>query len=296
MNRIEFMEQLELLLSDIPADEKEEALEFYNNYFEDAGLENEEQILKELGSPEKVARTIKSDLLANGEYSKNGEYTENGYKDANENKESIIKVEPSVQEENTTEGDTPNMNGKAVNLSKDQNQENTTQGSYNQDQYQNANQGGYNQGQYQNANQGGYNQGQYQNNNQGGYGPAENQCNDKPAKTNIPVLILLCIFAIPCIIPLFIAGFFTLFGLLIGFGAAAVACTGAGIAVTIFGIIKVVTFPALGILGIGGGLICLGLGILFFFLASAIGKLFPFIFKAIGAIFRAPFGERRVVA
>ncbi len=294
MNRIEFMEQLELLLSDIPTDEKEEALEFYTNYFEDAGIENEEQILKELGSPEKVARTIKSDLLANGEYSKNGEYTENGYKDANDNKESIIKVSPSAQEENTTEGD--NTNGKTVNLSKDkQNQENSNQGGYNQGQ-QNDNQGNYNQGQYQNSNQGGYGQGQYQNNNQGGYDEAQRQYSYQSSKTNIPLLVLLCIFAIPCIIPFFTACFFTLLGLVIGFGAAAVACTGAGFTVLVFGFIKIVTFPALGMLGIGGGLICIGLGILFFFVTSVVAKLFPLIIKAIGAIFRAPFSERRVGA
>lgn len=295
MNRIEFMEQLELLLSDIPTEEKEEALEFYINYFEDAGVENEEQILKELGSPEKVARTIKSDLLANGEYSKNGEYTENGYKDANENKESIIKVEPSVQEEKNTEGDTANMNGKGVNLRKDnQHQETDNQGSYNQNQYQGGYQGGYNQNQYQGSNQGGYNQGQYQNNNQGGYNQGQYQNNNH--KSNVPLLIVLCVFAIPFIFPLFFGCFFSILGLVIGFGAAAVACSAAGITVLVFGIIKVITVPALGLLGIGGGLICIGLAILFFFLSSVIGKLFPLIFRAIGAIFRAPFGERRVIA
>ncbi len=62
MSREEFMKQLETLLSDVPEEEKREALAYYRGYFEDAGEENEERILKELESPEKVAQTIKADL------------------------------------------------------------------------------------------------------------------------------------------------------------------------------------------------------------------------------------------
>lgn len=62
MNKEEFMRQLENLLSDISEEEKKEALEYYRGYFEDAGAENEERILRELESPEKVAQTIKADL------------------------------------------------------------------------------------------------------------------------------------------------------------------------------------------------------------------------------------------
>ena len=41
MRRKEFLEQLERLLWDIPEQERKEALEFYENYFDDAGEENE---------------------------------------------------------------------------------------------------------------------------------------------------------------------------------------------------------------------------------------------------------------
>ena len=58
MRRKEFMWQLETLLSDISEEEKQEALSYYRSYFEDAGEENEERILRELESPEKVAATI----------------------------------------------------------------------------------------------------------------------------------------------------------------------------------------------------------------------------------------------
>lgn len=66
MNRQEFMARLEALLSGIPEEEKQEALAYYAGYFEDAGEENEEQIIKELESPEKVAATIRADLNETG--------------------------------------------------------------------------------------------------------------------------------------------------------------------------------------------------------------------------------------
>ena len=54
MNRQEFLERLRILLGDLSEEEREEAVQYYEDYFADAGPEMEEQIIKELGSPEKV--------------------------------------------------------------------------------------------------------------------------------------------------------------------------------------------------------------------------------------------------
>ena len=62
MNRFEYMRRLEDLLSDISPSEKEEALTYYNDYFNDAGQENEQKVIEELGSPEQVAAGIKEGL------------------------------------------------------------------------------------------------------------------------------------------------------------------------------------------------------------------------------------------
>ena len=62
MDRAQFMRELEELLADISETERQDALEFYNNYFDDAGIENEASVIKDLGSPEKVAAIIKADL------------------------------------------------------------------------------------------------------------------------------------------------------------------------------------------------------------------------------------------
>lgn len=62
MNRKIFMERLRELLRDIPSEEREEALDYYESYFDEAGIEEESKVIEELESPEKVAKTIKEDL------------------------------------------------------------------------------------------------------------------------------------------------------------------------------------------------------------------------------------------
>lgn len=81
MNRIEFMTRLEKILKDIPSDERAEALSYYEDYFEDAGKENEEKIISELVSPERVAAIIKAGLKSEDETGETGEFTETGYHD-----------------------------------------------------------------------------------------------------------------------------------------------------------------------------------------------------------------------
>ena len=58
MRRVEFMRELSNLLQDLSDADREEALRYYNDYFEDAGPENEEAVAEELGTPEKVAAMI----------------------------------------------------------------------------------------------------------------------------------------------------------------------------------------------------------------------------------------------
>lgn len=79
MNRIQFMSELNALLRDIPDEEREEALQYYNDYFDDAGEEMEGQIIEELGSPKKVADIIKQGMRGTDEDT--SEYRETGYTD-----------------------------------------------------------------------------------------------------------------------------------------------------------------------------------------------------------------------
>ncbi|MDY4515110.1 MAG: DUF1700 domain-containing protein [Hominisplanchenecus sp.] len=80
MSREEYMKQLAYLLQDIPDNERKEALVWYEDYFDEAGPEQEAEVIRELGSPEKVAAVIKDGLKEGND--KAGEYTETGYQDA----------------------------------------------------------------------------------------------------------------------------------------------------------------------------------------------------------------------
>lgn len=62
MNRKEFMSRLEGLLWNVSPGEREEALQYYDDYFDDAGEENEQAVIETLGAPEKIAETIRREL------------------------------------------------------------------------------------------------------------------------------------------------------------------------------------------------------------------------------------------
>ena len=62
MDRKKFMRELAFLLQDISEEEKDEALAFYEDYFDEAGRENEQKVIEELGTPERVAAIIKDGL------------------------------------------------------------------------------------------------------------------------------------------------------------------------------------------------------------------------------------------
>lgn len=100
MSREEFMRQLEWLLEDVAEEEKKEALSYYRSYFEDAGAENEQRILKELESPEKVAATIKADLRVE-QAAETGEYTERGFEDSRFEQKHPVDIRKSTEGEQT---------------------------------------------------------------------------------------------------------------------------------------------------------------------------------------------------
>lgn len=77
MGKEKFLKELEYLLMDLSEEERQEALQYYRDYFEDAGLEHEQDILRELGSPERTAAELKGSL--NGQED-GGEFSERGYR------------------------------------------------------------------------------------------------------------------------------------------------------------------------------------------------------------------------
>ena len=61
MNRSEFLKKLEQGLIKVSKEERDAALDYYNEYFDDAGVENEQKVIEELGSPLQIAAMVKAD-------------------------------------------------------------------------------------------------------------------------------------------------------------------------------------------------------------------------------------------
>ena len=60
MNRKEFIDKLRKEISKLPEEEIEAAIEYYEECFDEAAPEKEQELLERLGSPKKVAAQIKS--------------------------------------------------------------------------------------------------------------------------------------------------------------------------------------------------------------------------------------------
>lgn len=58
MNRDEYLKQLRSYLNNMPLDEVDNVMEYYFEYFSEAGVENEQDIIKELGTPQELAKKI----------------------------------------------------------------------------------------------------------------------------------------------------------------------------------------------------------------------------------------------
>lgn len=101
MNRIEFLKELEDLLQGISVEERQDALAFYQNYFDDAGYENEAEVIRELGSPEKVAAIILTDTKTADD---NAQFTESGFQDAQFDDEKNTPVTRGAARGSYTEG------------------------------------------------------------------------------------------------------------------------------------------------------------------------------------------------
>lgn len=79
MKAAEFLKELEYLLQDIPEEEKGDAIAYYRDYFQEAGEDHEQDVIRELGSPERVAAMIRAELGGNLE--EGGAFTDSGYQD-----------------------------------------------------------------------------------------------------------------------------------------------------------------------------------------------------------------------
>lgn len=103
MNKEQFIKELSFLLQDISTEDRDDAIYYYEDYFAEAGKENEEKVIRELQSPERVAAIIKAGL--NSSFEENIEYSESGMKNSGYDKPDEIVVN-GYQEEYEEKHDT----------------------------------------------------------------------------------------------------------------------------------------------------------------------------------------------
>lgn len=236
MTRAEFMRELEGLLLEISLEERTEALKYYEDYFEDAGPEAEEEIIKKLDTPQHIAAIIKADLAGEGG---EGGFTETGYQDSptRENEVTLSKGQENTQSDYHTRQNT----------------------------------------QYSDRNQ------------------------NNRKQSNIVLIILLCIFAIPVGLPLIITAFAlaiaviaVIFSLFAAFFFSGIAFVFAGVVLAAAGIMQLFIYPPGGAIFLGMGLILLGSGFLMTIIGILIcSKILPGFIKGFGNFLSRIFGGGR---
>ncbi len=268
MSRAEFMSRLTALLQDVPPAEREEAIAYYNEYFDDAGEGNEAGVIAALGSPEELAKAIKAGLFDGGN---EGEFTESGFHGYEQrNKNQLMSTEEAqsgaqADGAGNTYGQQANGGGNAYG--------------------QQMNGGGNAYGQ-QTAGAGsayGYQQ-QTGNGQRNGQGIPQK----KPMTGGqIALIIVLAVLLSPVWIGV-LGGLFGggvgilagLFGIFLAFLVVGVVLTVVGVALVLAGFVAMFGAPLGGLSMIGGGLVMVAVGLVFVWLmVLVVGTAIPALFR-----------------
>lgn len=256
MDKREFLNRLQMQLADLTSDERREALEYYEEYFADAGEENEADVLISLGSPEQAAEQIKAGLHKADE----GMFTENGYRE-------------KVGSDNP-----PDIYGR-----REESKESRAQDEAGQDGYA-GKRGAY--GQDGDTHQNGY---AYQNGQDGYRNRQEGKKKGSMSGGTTVLLVILGIFASPVILALaaaavgVIVGILgALFGVVAAILAVIVALFAAGIVLFIAGFPILFHNPFAGMACIALGCFMIALFLLFVIaLVAVFGKFFPWLIREV---------------
>ena len=253
MDRAEFLNRLEAQLLDVPQAEREEALQYYEDYLNDAGDAGDFDILQELGTPEEVADSIRNglgqdssgvgersygsqssrsgqagenrqDSSRSGQPGDSGYFSENGYVDREPQKEELQRVKQPAC------GDRSDADWQSTD--------------------------------------------------------SDAEDDSSAARRRLPSVwlwILLIVFVAPVVLPivfgLLVAAISVLFALFItgiALLVCGIVCTGVGIWALIQAFTQIVAWPAAAMIGIGISLAAIGIGVLVTMLMGwLIGKVVP---------------------
>lgn len=312
MNRGDFIKRLTELLADVSPAERDEAIQYYNDYFDDAGAENEQSVIVSLGSPEQLARSIKTGLVDGVNM---GEFTEKGFSGYESKKSDEVMdlntPEGAGSERRASQGSDSGWregqgSGNGWTHGADNNWQQGTNNGWAHDADNNWQQN-TNNGWQQGNGQGGNNDGQ---NNYNGYKNSyeENRNTSQSPKRMsggmIALIVILCICASPLIIGIagglfgIIVGILGgLFGIVIGLGAAAISLMIVGVCLFVYGITLLFGMPLGGLAMMGVGMVCAAVGLFFLWLTVVVcGMFIPAIIRGIVKLFNNLFHRGGVTA
>lgn len=286
MDKREYLNRLQMQLADLTDEERREALEYYEEYFADAGEENEDDVIRSLGAPEQVAEQIKAGLHKEEE----GVFTENGYREKleNDNPPEVYgrKAEEQKSEEQKGRGPLPWGWEKHKKAGRQSAFGGFARNGSGKD-------GRYGNGSYANGQQAGSTGSQNTDGTwESGYDYGAGRRTGKKSGMSggmIALLVVLCIFASPVILGLgasllgIVLGVLgAVIGVIAAFFAVVIALLAAGVALFIAGFAMLFVRPF-------GGMICMAVGcflialflVCVVLLVAVFRKFFPWLIKEV---------------
>lgn len=262
MTREEYLAELESDLISLPKEERDMAVSFYSEYFDEAGPENEQAVIEDLGKPYALARSIIGETSA---YSRSEVYLK--YKESKPMPQNSTGVFASLKKPDDIFGDAPkdeDFHAAGTPFKSDNDNSNDNKGIFD-DYYQHAGQ-----------------------NEHQDYPPPPPPEQKKSMST---WLIVLLIFAgIFVGIPLLcgvVPAILAIIAAFLAIGVAAICCIVAAVIAFVIGIIRLVTNAPVGLGFIFAALLCAGIGMVLLSAALAFFfKLLPFTIKGIAGLFR----------
>ncbi|MDE5859815.1 MAG: DUF1700 domain-containing protein [Oscillospiraceae bacterium] len=287
MTREEYLKELDANLITLPREERVMAVRFYEEYFEDAGPEKEQEVIEELGKPYHLARTIIGETSL---YSKSDIYIQ--YKASKPMPKNTTGVFASLQKPDAfaEQADTADdiMPQRAQDRQQDimpngaQNTKgNNTYNNYNQDVIPNDMQN----------NNGGYAQNNTTQNGSGMFDQyythaGESNYEAPPRRTSMSAgwIVFWVLMLIFVIIPIVIPTFLAIIAAMAAVAVASIACLIGAVIALVTGIIRFAVSIPSALAFIFASLICAGIG---FVLLSA---SLAFFFKLLPWTIRSIFG------
>lgn len=255
MRKGDYLQRLEQLLYNIPAEDREEALQFYKDYLEDAGPEAEEEVLRSLGTPEELAESIRKALYGDNA---EGDYTR------------VYKDVPGTYRAPFSTGG--RFSGAEAFGGAD-GQGNHNSGAYAGEQY------------WDKQGENTYTA--------GSKAQAGKQRKGRLTAGQWIIFIILCLCAAPVIVPVFgtvlgvvLAVVGVLLGVLLALGLGGIALVIAAIVLIVVALVKLIFSPFSSLIMVGGGFLMVGLGLIGIAFATwIVCKILPAIFAGITRLF-----------